>query len=148
MAMLERKNRSDKYQYMICEVLCGDVIWNNFANQDTIDYALNPYRYDEKLLNLQDQLKEQVWKMASEVCTDIQWKCLTMYCNGMTQCEIAKELGVNQSSITKCLNGNVDYGNDKKVYGGVTKKLKKAAENNKAIQSILAQISDLTVEKL
>lgn len=63
--------------------------------------------------------------------------------------EIAKELGVNQSSVVKSLHGNVDYRNGgKKIYGGITKKLKKAAQKSESIQTILTQINELQEEKL
>lgn len=145
---MERTVRSQGYQYLIVECLVGDTVWNSFTNQDAIAFCLNPWKYDERLVNLQDQLKDETWKMAAEICTERQWLCLTMYCQGMTQCEIAKALGVNQSSVVKSLKGNVDYRNGKKTYGGITKKLKKAAEKNEVIQAILAQITEIQEEKL
>lgn len=133
---------------MLVEVLCGDIVWDNFTNQDALDYALNPWRYDETLMGLQDELKEEFWIMAKAVCTERQLECLTMYAHGYTQMEIAKALDVNQSSVTKALYGNVDYKNGKKTYGGVVKKLKKAVKNSQKIQSLLIQIRELREEKL
>ncbi len=133
---------------MILEVLCPEEAWNNFTNQNSIDYFLNPWRYDERLSNLEDRLKDEFWILAKQVCTERQWECLTLYSQGHTQMEIAKMLNVNQSSITKSLYGNVDYKKGKKVYGGLVKKLKKAVAAHERIQDILAQIRDIKEEKL
>jgi predicted DNA-binding protein YlxM (UPF0122 family) len=146
---MERESRSGKYQYMILEVLCSELVWNSFANEDSINHFLNPWRYDERLANLQDELKVEFWIVAKQVCTERQWECLSMYAQGYTQTEIAKILNVNQSSITKSINGNVDYKNgETKVYGGVIKKLRKAIKDNQKIQLILLQIQELQEEKL
>lgn len=147
---MERETRSSKYQYMILEVLCPEESWNNFTNQNSIDYALNPWRYDERLSNLEDQLREEFWILAKATCTPRQWECLTLYSQGYTQMEIADKLNVNQSSITKSLYGNTFYENGKrgKTYGGLVKKLKKAIAKHDKIQSILAQINDIQEEKL
>lgn len=71
-----------------------------------------------------------------------------MCASGKTQIEIAKILGVNQSSITKCIHGNVDYKNkDAKgkpiTYGGVRLKLQKIAKEDKKVNEILNKIADL-----
>ena len=133
---------------MILEVLCADTVWNNFTNQDAIDFALNPWKYDERVAVLEDQLKEEFWILAKATCTARQWECLTLYAQGYTQMEIAKILDVNQSSVTKSLHGNVDYKNGKKVYGGMTKKLKRAISKSEKIQLILKQIQEIQEEKL
>jgi predicted transcriptional regulator len=61
--------------------------------------------------------------------------------------EIAKMLNVNQSSITKSLNGNVDYKNGKKIYGGARKKIKKIVENDEKIKEILSKMHELRENK-
>ena len=145
---MKRPSRSDHYQAVICEIVCSDVVWDNFTNQHSIEYTLNPFKYDERYLILKDKLKEEFWLLAKKICTDHQWECLSMYAQGMTQMEIAKALNVNQSSITKAINGNTDYKNDNKTYGGVIKKLKKAIKNDENIQAILQEMNDLIEEKL
>ena len=71
----------------------------------------------------------------------------------LTQQEAAKILGVNQSSITKSLHGNVDYSkrdeNNKKtkiVYGGSLRRIRKLALEDEKIKQILYKISDLREE--
>ena len=146
---IDRSSRSDHYQYVIAEVLCGEVVWSCFTNQHSLDYLLDPFKYDEQYLELKDQLKEAFWNLAKKVCTERQWLCLTLTAQGLTQTEIANQLGVNQSSITKSLNGNIDYTKiEKKSYGGIIKKLKKLIAKDKKIQNIIQQLSEATTEKL
>jgi predicted transcriptional regulator len=71
---------------------------------------------------------------------------IRLYADGYTQMEIAKMLNVNQSSITKSLNGNVDYKNGKKVYGGARKKIRKIIELDDEIKQILQEMADLRDE--
>ena len=56
-------------------------------------------------------------------------------------------LNVNQSSITKSLNGNVDYKNGKKIYGGARKKIRKIIENDDKIKDILQKMADERANK-
>ena len=56
-------------------------------------------------------------------------------------------LNVNQSSITKSLNGNVDYKNGKKIYGGAKKKINKIIQSDEKIMEILRRIADVREEK-
>ena len=68
--------------------------------------------------------------------------------DGYTQHEIANALGVNQSSVTKSISGNIDYKNGGVAYGGSIKKLRKLIKNDPKIQEILKRIEDLTEEVL
>jgi predicted transcriptional regulator len=72
---------------------------------------------------------------------------IRLYADGYTQMEIAKMLDVNQSSITKSLNGNVDYKNGKKVYGGARKKIRKIIESDEKIKSLLKQMNEIRESK-
>jgi len=45
------------------------------------------------------------------------------------------------------LNGNVDYKNGKKIYGGARKKIRKIIENDDKIKEILDQMSAVRDEK-
>jgi Bacterial regulatory proteins, luxR family len=148
MAISERRNRSDSYQYLICEVLFSDEGWQFFTNQDSIQYHLNPWQYDERLFILQDELNMEFWKLAKVSCTPRQMAVMQMTVDGYTQMEIAKVLNVNQSSIVKCLRGNTDYSNGGKVYGGVVKKMKKVVAESPVIQTILTKMRELQEEKL
>lgn len=118
-----------------------------FSNEDSICHRLNPFEYNEELLDLEDQLKVEFWRIVNTLLTPRQKEVIKLYADGYTQMEIAKMLNVNQSSITKSLNGNVDYKNGKKVYGGAKKKINKIIENDVKIKEILTKMATLRNEK-
>jgi len=118
-----------------------------FCNEDSISARLNPFEYNENLIELEDQLKKEFWRVVDTLLTPRQREVIHLYADGYTQMEIAKMLNVNQSSITKSLNGNVDYKNGKKVYGGAKKKINKIIENDDKIKEILNKIVETRNEK-
>lgn len=145
--MDRRKNRSDKYQWVLLETVCSNEMMEAFGNEDSISSRLNPFGYDEELLDLEDQLKREFWRVVDTLLTSRQKEVIRLYADGYTQMEIAKMLNVNQSSITKSLNGNVDYKNGKRVYGGARKKIKKIIENDEKIVEILRKMQAIREEK-
>jgi predicted transcriptional regulator len=145
--MEKRKNRSDHYQYILLETVCSNDMMEAFSNDDSISARLNPFQYNEDLLDLEDQLKKEFWRVINTLLTPRQKEVIKLYSDGYTQMEIAKMLNVNQSSITKSLNGNVDYKNGKRIYGGAKKKIKKIIENDERIKEILNKMSDLREDR-
>lgn len=145
--MNKRQNRSDRYQWVLLETVCSNDMMEAFCNEDSIYNRLTGgFIYDERMLELEDRLKKEFWRVVDTLLTPRQREVIRLYADGYTQMEIAKMLNVNQSSITKSLNGNVDYKNGKKIYGGARKKIRKIIENDEAIKSILTQMSDLRDE--
>ena len=118
-----------------------------FCNEDSIYNRLNPFAYSESLIELEDQLKKEFWRVVDTLLTPRQREVIRLYSDGYTQMEIAKMLNVNQSSITKSLNGNVDYKNGKKIYGGARKKIRKIVENDEKIKDILKKMQEVRNEK-
>ena len=143
----KRSNRSDKYQYILLETACSNDMMEAFCNEDSICHRLNPFEYNESLIDLEDQLKKEFWRVVDTLLTSRQREVIRLYADGYTQMEIAKILNVNQSSITKSLNGNVDYKNGKRVYGGAKKKINKIIQNDVKIISILQKMEELRNEK-
>lgn len=152
----KRTNRSDRYQFLICESVYSNDMMSSFSNEDSITHRLNPFAYNEELLILEDQLKVEFWRIVNTLLTPRQKEVIRLYADGYTQMEIAKMLNVNQSSITKSLNGNVDYKNKGKEgkssknttsYGGSLRKLKKITENDPKIKEILDRMAILRTEK-
>lgn len=142
-----RQSRSDQYQYKILEIPC-DHDWLSWAsNGNSLASALDPFTYDEAVLELEDQLTQEVMRVCEQSLTPSQHKILMLTLDGYTQMEIAKMLGINQSSVCKTLNGNQDY-RDKKRYGGIQKKLKKLCLSEPKIISLLNEISELKNERL
>lgn len=142
--MAKRENRSAKYQFMFCENLCSHEMLNDFANSEGL--MANNSSYNDELYLLKDKLKVELWKLIDTELTPRQREVIRLYAKGYTQTEIARLLGINQSSITKSIHGNVDYRSGKRVYGGAKKKLRKLAEKDEAIQSIIKRISEIESE--
>ena len=143
MSYEKRKNRSDHYQWILLETVCSNDMMEAFSNEDSIYSRLTGgFAYDETVLDLEDQLKNEFWRIVDNLLTPRQREVIRLYADGYTQMEIAKMLNVNQSSITKSLNGNVDYKNGKKIYGGARKKIRKIIENDEKIKDILDKMRD------
>lgn len=139
-----RKNRSDSYQWVLLETACSNDMMEAFCNDDSIYARLSGgFAYDERMLELEDRLKKEFWRVVDTLLTERQREVIRLYADGYTQMEIAKMLNVNQSSITKSLNGNVDYKNGKKVYGGARKKIRKIIELDDVIKGILQEMAEL-----
>jgi transcriptional regulator len=98
-------------------------------------------------MELEEELKKEFWRVVDTLLTPRQRQVIRLYADGYTQMEIAKMLNVNQSSITKSLNGNVDYKNGKKIYGGARKKIIKIIEQDDCIKAILQKMQDIRAEK-
>lgn len=145
--MVDRtKNRSDKYQAYFNELLFSNDMMADFSERSGMAASFNDEEraiLKEELLDLKDQLREEFWRLVDEELTDRQKSVMKLYADGNTQCEIAKVLGVNQSSITKSLRGNCDYRNGRKVYGGSCRKLQKLAAKDEKIQNILKRIAEI-----
>ena len=145
--MGKKPNRSDHYQPFFLETAYSNDMMESFCNEDSLSVRLNPFQYNEDLIDLEDQLKEEFWRIVNTLLTDRQRDVLRLYADGYTQMEIAKKLNVNQSSITKSIHGNVDYKNGKRVYGGSEKKLKKILQTDTKIAEILDKMTQLRTEK-
>lgn len=144
----DRTPRSAKYQYLIREVYFSADVLSYFSNEQSISYRLNPFKYDEEILLLEDQLKEKLRDICKKQLTERQYDVLKMHLDGYTQVEIAKALNVNQSSVNKCIHGNSEYGKRRgRVYGGLVKKLRKILSEDSDFQNILKRIDELREEK-
>jgi len=140
------KNRSDKYQWVLVESPCSPEMLTEVADSEGISAQLNPWGYNEELLNLKDELKVAFWRIVNTQLTKRQREVIQLYAKGFTQTEIAKKLHVNQSSITKSINGNCDYRNGRKIYGGSKHKIQKIIEQDKEIQDIFQRIQEIQGE--
>lgn len=151
-SMKKRKNRSDSYQWAIMELPYDYEHMKNFPNSRSIGNQLNPFQYDERIQELEDELKKIFWQIAEANMTERQLEVMKMRAAGFTQMEIAEELGVNQSSITKSINGNIAYskvpGEKPKVHGGLIKKFRRIMEDYPRVSEILTELSELREEKL
>lgn len=140
------RNRSDRYQWVLVESPCSPELLTEVADSDGIHAQLNPFGYNEELFELKEALKTCFWRIVDTQLTDRQKEVIHLCADGYTQTEIAKKLNVNQSSITKSINGNCDYRNGRRVYGGAKKKIQKIIEKDKDVQEIFARIQEIQSE--
>ena len=143
--MNRKKNKSDRYQSFFAELPYSNEMMAEFAEASGL-YEKYKAEDREKLMDLRNDLKKEFWRLVDSELTARQRDVLHLYAEGYTQIEIAKKLKVNQSSITKSINGNCDYRNGRRVYGGSRKRLKKLADEDPAIQDILEDMADIHAE--
>lgn len=151
------KNRSDIYQQIFCELNFSNEMLADFAEAKGLTASVIS-EHNEELLDLKDELKKEFWRLVEENLTERQQEVLKLSAQGYTQTEIAKKLGVNQSSITKSINGNTDYKSkkgknkdgkkviEKKSYGGCKRKLERLAEEDPKLQAIFKRIAEINAE--
>lgn len=148
--MIERKRpvRSAAYQQIFNECIIDVEALNRFTNEDGLFNKLNPYSYDERVLELKDRLIDAMWRLLKETLTKRQFQIVSLLAEpNSSQQEVANKIGVNQSSVAKSLHGNKSYSQDSQVsYGGIAKKASRAFDNDEEIQSILKQIAELRDE--
>lgn len=144
-------NRSNGYQYILLESLCAPETLTIYADSQSFT-TMQDEENAEKLKELKEQLKVEFWRLVKKL-TPRQQEVLELLSEGKTQIEIAKKLKVNQSSVTKSLNGNLEYGNKdvkdgskRKSYGGAKRKILKLAAQDSTIQEIFKQIAELENE--
>lgn len=142
----KKPSRSDGFQHLFNECFFTNEMMSIFSNEDSMQKRLDPFAYDEQILELEDQLKKEFWRVV-ETLTTRQKEVLKLCAQGYTQMEIAKKLKVNQSSIVKSIRGNVQYSKDsKKSYGGSLRRLKLLCDKDEKIQAILNRIRSIRDE--
>lgn len=138
---------ADITSHTFVEISIDPSLLNNFANEDGMTAYLNSYSGSEEFQKLRTELFEEVMYLIDNCLTDKQKQVMIMtYIDGKTQNEISIELGRHQTAIHKTLQGNIDYGNNGKRYGGALKKLRKLCANNDKIQTILKRMREFQKE--
>ncbi len=141
------RNRSDAYQIYLLEVSVSPFILGDLSSAQGMTYRLQPSGESELLYDLREQLKKRLWEIIEFGLTERQKEVIKLSVeDGLTQNEIAKKLGINQTSVHKVIRGNIDYKNGKKRYGGAFKKIDKLCQADEEIQRILEEIRELGVE--
>lgn len=144
--MNDRRPRSSAYQALYCERSVASEFLESFSNDEGIYKRLAPFDYNDQIADLEEQLRKEFWRIV-QTLTPRQREVLKLSADGYTQMEIAKILGINQSSVVKSRAGNVQYTSNGKIsYGGSFRRLKKLIEEDEKILTILKQISDLRDE--
>ena len=129
------------------EISIDPHLLSNFSNEEGISAFLSNQTCSEEFQKLKNELLEEVLFIINNSLTKKQKEVMQMtYLEGKTQCEISFALGKHQTTIHKILQGNIDYNNDKKRYGGALKKIKRLCGTNKRIKQILTQMRMHTMD--
>ena len=143
--------RSSSYQDRLLEISTNPMVLSDLSLAQGMTYRIRPEVYDERYLDLREKLKARMWELI-ELLTERQRQVIKLSVEGFTQNEIAKKLGINQTSVHKVLRGNIDYSkkfknnSEKKShvrYGGAFKKLIKLCAADPEIQEILNEMREL-----
>jgi len=137
-------NRSNSYQHALLETSVCPFVLSDLSSAQGMMYRLAPLAHSEELLDLQEELRQRMWEIIEGGLTKRQNEVIKLYIQGFTQNEIAKKLGINQTSVHKVIKGNIDYKSGKRRYGGALKKIKKLCRADKLIQDILLNIQELS----
>lgn len=134
-----RGTRSGKYQDFYHEI---PLTYENLCYFSDKDESILDIK---RLEILREKLMSLVRDIAKINLTEWQYTVYnSYYIEEKTQDEIAKEFDINQSSVTKALNGNKDYESkgNAKFHGGLLKKLRKHCMENNDIIYILKLINN------
>lgn len=138
--MKDRTPRSTAYQHKILELHVDQKFFDLRNN----DEGLYDSRSDENKTNLKEELRLEIRRLIGSYCTPTQKKVYELICDGYNQTETGKIMNMQQTSVTKCLHGNVNYKNNTK-YGGIIKKMRKLIEGpeGEKIRRLLLELDDL-----
>ena len=142
--VIDDKARSSKYQWMILEIPFEfspgeNILSNSWANDKGL-YFDQPS--SEAVQDLQEAVIQRLLELCAIHLTPHQWEILKLIRDGNTQVETAKIMDVNQSSIVKCIHGNVDFAKQKR-YGGCDKKIPKFCMQDEAFRLLIQELSEL-----
>lgn len=126
------------------EISIDPILLNNFSTEDSMNAYFNSYASSEEFQKLKNELFNEIMVIIDNYLTPRQKEVVHMtYIEGKTQNEISAKLGRHQTAIHKTLQGNIDYNNQKKRYGGALKKIRKICMTDPKIQKILTKMRDL-----
>lgn len=138
----KRAIRSEKYQWTIVETTWG------YHNNTPIDYINEEGLYYGNIIpqltaELNDLAFKRLYEVAEKCLTDRQFSVISNLLKGSTQMEVAKLLGVNQSSVNKSINGNISYEDGGFRHGGTTKKLSHNLIKDNEYRLIIKKLDEL-----
>lgn len=79
----KRNPRSSAYQYLILETVCSNEMMETFCNEDSIYNRLNPFDYNEEMIELEEQLRVEFWRVVNTLLTDRQRDVIRLYSEGL-----------------------------------------------------------------
>lgn len=136
-------SKSSNSQYLYREVSVDPVVLSTVYLGDA-KCNMNEIDLTEEFKELQDALVARVMVIMETALTERQREVMIRtFLEGRTQMEVADMLGVCQTTIHKIISGNLDYQNGGRRYGGALKKIRKVAENDVEISTILSRMDEI-----
>jgi hypothetical protein len=145
-----RESFSQKYQFLFTETITDfyrPEICNIVSNEESLYYRLDPYTYNEDILDLIEQRNIRLWEVAKKTLSVHKFLILKLYCDGYTQKEVAKMVDRSQGAIKHQLGGGMCQSKYKgKIcryrQKGIYEYLKPALEQDKEFQRLIKEIQD------
>lgn len=134
---------SDLTPSSFIEISIDPSLLNNFSNEESLTVFFNNYSNSEEIQQLKLELAKEIIIIIETKLTQKQQDVIKLtYLEGKTQNEISTILGRNQSTVSKALQGNIDYRNRRRRYGGALKKIRKLCANNQKIKDLLLKMRE------
>ena len=146
--MPRAKNKSSSYQHKLIEINIDPYILNDLPFDTGLGAQVNLANYSEEIYELRQELFAEIKLIIKSNLTKRQAEVIALRLEDKTQIQVAEILGIHQTTVHKLVNGNIDYSNGKKRYGGAIKKIQKICAKSEKIISILDQIKDLKNEEI
>lgn len=125
------------------EISIDPSLLNNFSNEESITVFFSSHTTSEEFQKLKMELAQEILFLIETKLTKKQQEIIKLtYIEGRTQNEISSLLGKNQSTVSKALQGNIDYRNKRRRYGGAIKKIRKLCASSQKIKDILGKMKE------
>jgi len=133
----------DNLYYNYIEICIDPRLMNNFAIEDGMNTFLNNCMSSDDFQKLRSDLLKEILEIINKCLTKKQKEVMKKtFIEGKTQHQISGELGKHQTTIHKILQGNIDYNNNKKRYGGAIKKIRRLCSESERIKNILEKMHE------
>jgi DNA-binding CsgD family transcriptional regulator len=125
------------------EISIDPSLLNNFSNEESLNVFFSSNTTSEEFQKLKLELAQEILFLIETKLTKKQQEIIKLtYIDGKTQNQISSILGKNQSTVSKALQGNIDYRNKRRRYGGAIKKIRKLCAGNQNIKDILKKMKE------
>jgi hypothetical protein len=143
-------SRSSKYQYLLLETPVSHDFITTFESPE--EQMLRQEELEE-MWALENQLEHLMWKLIDDNLSQHQIALLHIHklaiLQGETQIWMAEQMGINQSSVVKGMQGNISYcGGVRRRYGGIRKKLEGLIKECALIHKAMKELEDLNTESV
>jgi len=130
---MNKRVREMQYKFAEIQVSDEQLKWTPYVEQSIIDENVIEMNAEAFSIII-DELKQHL--------TDKQFIVVERILQDRSQDEIAKELNVNQSSVVKCIIGNVDYSdrNNIKPAGGIVRRVPKIILSSDKYRKIIKKL--------